>query len=276
MRSALALGVSRLGAADVEDPPRDARLLLRAALGCDAVRLSLMLDEPIADEAVRRFLDWIGRRALREPVSKILGQREFWSLTFKVTADTLDPRPDTEVLVEHALAYLDHNAAGKVLDLGTGSGCILLALLHERPALTGLGVDISHAALAVAQENAAELGLSDRASFQHGSWMDGLTELFDLVVSNPPYVRTNVIADLAPEVRVHDPDLALDGGPDGLLAYKKIIAGLGGILKPGGRCFLEIGYDQSQLVSDLASAARFKSKVHHDIAGHPRCVEINT
>ena len=202
----------RLEAAGVDGPVIDARLLVEAA--ADASRADIIADphRVLTEVQAACFEDYVARRERREPVSHILGRRGFWKIMLRVTPDVLTPRPDTETIVERALRDLPEGRATSVLDLGVGSGAILLAILAERPASKGLGVDVSEAALAVARDNAASLGLAGRVALLRGDWTAGLAEAsFDLVVSNPPYVRTE-IAGLEPEVRDHEPRLALDGG----------------------------------------------------------------
>lgn len=267
-------GRARLAAAGVDSAALDATLLLCAATA--ERREAVMayperLVEPGAADAYRFMID---RRAAREPVSRILGRREFWGLDFAVAAPVLDPRPDTETLVRAALDWLDGRPGIRIADLGTGSGCILLALLHERPADSGLGIDISHEALGVARANAASLGLSARALFAAGDWTSGLPDgAVALIVSNPPYIPRQDIAGLEPEVAAYDPIGALDGGPDGLDAYRCIAADLNRVLAPGGAAFLEIGAGQEDDVVALlerggaASVRRFS-----DLSGRIRCL----
>ncbi len=229
-------------------------------------------ERPLADHAAARLRDATARRAARVPLAHILGIREFWSLPFRVTRDVLVPRPDSETLVAAALdAGLPDGA--RLLDLGTGSGCLLLALLHERPDWTGVGVDRSPAALAVAQENARALGLADRAGFVAGDWTAPLASRFDAILSNPPYVRSADLATLDPEVRDHDPALALDGGADGLEAYRRIVAEVPRLLRAGGRLGLEVGGGQAAAVSGLMAAAGFGGLIRrHDLGGVARCL----
>jgi release factor glutamine methyltransferase len=246
----------RLEAAGVDAPVIDARLMLEAAAG--ASRTDIVTDPHRAlTEAQTETLDgYLVRREAREPVSHILGRKGFWTVELKVTADVLTPRPDTETLVDAMLKSLPAEEPMRLLDLGVGSGAILLALLAERPLWSGVGVDISPAALEVARENAAMLKLDDRASLTHGSWADGLPDAaFDAVVSNPPYIATEQIAALEPEVRAHEPHLALDGGGDGLDAYRILAPEVLRVLKPGGVFALEIGHDQGAAVEALMQAA---------------------
>lgn len=241
-----------LEAAGIAGPVIDARLLVEAA--AEATRTDIVTDpyRALTPEQEARLDDYLSRRARREPVSHILGRKGFWKIMLQVTPDVLTPRPDTETVVEYALRDFPDTAPWSVLDLGVGSGAILLAILAERPAARGLGVDVSEEALAVARENAANLGLAGRAAFLRGDWTQGLDEAsFDLVVSNPPYIASEVIEGLEPEVRDHEPRLALEGGSDGLDAYRILAPEILRVLKPGGRFAVEIGYDQKEPVEAL-------------------------
>jgi release factor glutamine methyltransferase len=246
----------RLQAAGVEGPVIDARLLVEAA--ADASRADIVAEprRPLTDEQAARLEDFVSRRERREPVSHILGRKGFWKIMLTVTPDVLTPRPDTETLVEWVLRQYPDGMAFSMIDLGVGSGAIILAILAERAAAKGLGVDVSEEALAVARENAANLGLARQVALLRGDWTRGLDgNAFDLVVSNPPYIRSAVIETLDPEVKDHEPRLALDGGPDGLDAYRQLAPEILRVLKPGGRFALEIGHDQSADVEALLKAA---------------------
>ncbi|HEX4709783.1 peptide chain release factor N(5)-glutamine methyltransferase [Phenylobacterium sp.] len=242
----------RLEAAGLSGPVIDARLLVEAAAG--ATRADIVGDpyRPLTPEQEATLGDYLARREHREPVSHILGRKGFWKIMLNVTPDVLTPRPDTETVVEWVLRDFPEHAAWSVLDLGVGSGAILLSILAERPAARGLGVDVSEEALAVARENAANLGLAGRTALLRGDWTEGLAEAsFDLVVSNPPYIASEVIETLEPEVRDHEPRLALEGGPDGLTHYRRLAPEVLRVLKPGGRFAVEIGYDQKTAVEAL-------------------------
>ncbi len=262
----------RLEKAGIDSPVIDARLLVEAAAG--ATRADILSDPRRAlDDTQTEALDaLVTRREQREPVSHILGAKGFWKIMLRVTPAVLAPRPDTETILDVVLPLYAETAAFSVLDLGVGSGAILLAILAERPAARGLGVDASDDALAVARENAANLGLAGRAVFLHTDWTAGLdADQFDLVVSNPPYVRRGDIPALPPEVRDHEPRLALDGGRDGLDAYRALAPQILRVLKPGGRFAVEFGLGQKDAVHALFAAAGAEDlTVTRDLADHDR------
>jgi release factor glutamine methyltransferase len=230
----------------------DGRVLLCAALGIDHASLVRDPDCPLGSGAAA-VASFASRRLRREPVSRIIGHREFWRARFKIAPGVLDPRPDTETLVEAVLGHAARlpRETWRILDLGTGSGAILCSALQSLPGSIGTGVDISFDACAVARENLAALGLESRGLIVCGDWANALYGRFDVIVSNPPYVASNAIACLEPEVRDHDPRLALDGGEDGLAAYREIIPALPGLLAPGGLIALELGEGQYPAVESL-------------------------
>jgi release factor glutamine methyltransferase len=268
-KQALALAAVQLREAGIEDPARDARILLAHAMGIAPDRLTLHLPDEMTAPQRTAYESAITARLNRQPVSQITGQRLFWGRSFRVTPDTLDPRPDTEALVAEALTQ----PFARVLDLGTGTGCILLTLLAERPQATGLGTDIAPATLAVAVDNAARLSLSDRAAFLHSDWLAGVTGRFDLIVSNPPYIAADEMPGLAPEVRDHEPHRALTDFGDGLGAYRLLATATPAHLTPGGRLLLEIGPTQGQAVSALLAAQGFSAiRVLPDMDGRDRVV----
>lgn len=277
-RAALRRAASLFEGAGIANAAGDARFLVLGVLSLDARDLALDGDRAIGPEAAARLDAALARRLAGEPVARILGAWEFWGLPFRLAPETLVPRPDTETLVEAALAACpDHGSALRILDLGTGSGCILVALLSELPRAYGLGLDRSPAALRTARENAAANGVGTRAGFAAGDWCDALGGPFDLVVSNPPYIASGLIPSLDREVRLHDPAVALDGGPDGLDAYRRILdaAGAGTLLAPGGSLVLEIGFDQATAVRALARAAGLADRgLRHDLAGHDRVLSV--
>jgi release factor glutamine methyltransferase len=262
-----------------ESPELDARLLIGAVLGLDLTGL-------VAAAAIRRLTDdeaalldgFARRRRAGEPVARILGTKEFWGLPLSLGSATLVPRPDTETIVEAALEILradhDRDRPLRIVDIGTGSGAILLALLSEWPEAWGVGTDISEAALRTARANAAGLGLAPRTAFVAGDYAAALSGAFDLVVSNPPYVRSGDIDALAAEVRDHDPRRALDGGADGLDAYRRIAPQAARLLKPGGSVVLEVGYGQSSDVEGLLTMAGLSlpGTPKADLADIPRAV----
>jgi release factor glutamine methyltransferase len=270
----LSAAAARLAAAGVEGAVREARLLLQASAGIPIATQIAFPECTLAADAAARFQQLLTRRARREPMAHILGQREFWSLAFRVTADTLDPRPDSETLVQAVLDQVpDRSVALRLVDFGTGTGCLLLALLHELPNARGLGVDVSAAALAVATENAGALGLSSRASFRCGNWDERLEGGFDIVVSNPPYIPTGDIAALQPEVASFEPRLALDGGPDGLDAYRRLGPATVRQLAPGGLAAFEVGLGQGDSVHGIMAAAGLRHiATARDLAAIERCV----
>lgn len=263
----------RFEAAGVDSPVLDARLLLEAGAGVS--RLDIVTDprRELSDAAVNAVEALAARRVAREPVARILGRKHFWTLDLAVSPDVLIPRPETELLVEHAVSVLPADAEARVLDLGTGSGAILLAVLSERTNANGVGADVSAAALDVARANAEALGLAGRTEFACGSWGEGAEGPFDLVVSNPPYIARGEIDCLAPEVAQHEPRLALDGGPDGQDAYRAIFDALPTLLRPGGRFAVEVGRGQSDPVAALAEERGLTvHAVLNDLAGVARVV----
>lgn len=276
LTDALRSAIRTLAAAGIPDPAVDARILLLAATGLDRVALIRDPDLPVAGEAGARFDGWLARRAAREPVSRILGTRDFWGLTLAVTPDVLDPRPDTETLVAAVLAALGPRRAAplRLLDLGTGSGAILCALLAELPAATGWAVDRSAGACGVARRNLAAHGFAARSLVVQGDWASALTSAgFDAVVSNPPYIESAAIPGLDRDVREHDPLAALDGGADGLAAYRVLTADLPRLLAPGGIAGLEVGRGQDgQVAAWMARAGLDGVDIHPDLAGIGRAV----
>jgi release factor glutamine methyltransferase len=263
----------RLKAAGVDSPVLDARLLIET--GARVSRLEIITDprRELRDEQVIATEALVRRREAREPVAHIIGRRHFWKLELSVTPDVLVPRPETEFVVEAALSVLPSKTPARVLDLGVGSGAILLSILAERPEVTGLGIDASEAALSVARRNAEELGLQDRVAFRLGDWANGIDERFDVVVSNPPYIASGDIASLQPEVARFEPRLALDGGADGLDAHRVIVRSLPHLLSEKGAFALEVGRGQAAAVTEMARAEGLStSSPWLDLAGIPRVV----
>lgn len=269
-------GRRRLHAAAIPNATLDARVLLSHLLDLDRAQLFNREAEPAPSDLITAYDDLITRRIARVPVSRLMGRREFWSLEFEITADTLDPRPDSETLIEALLAaLLDQTAALSILDLGTGSGCLLLAALSEYPNAAGLGIDLNQGATTTAARNAERLGLSDRSTFQTGNWTDGLSGRFDVVLCNPPYITSDALAGLAPEVIEYDPVGALDGGPDGLRDYRRVIATLPSILADDGLALIELGQGQRAEVTALAEAAMLSMVTcRADLAGIERCLVL--
>ncbi|SCY27633.1 [protein release factor]-glutamine N5-methyltransferase [Microvirga guangxiensis] len=254
----------------------DARLLVLSALDIPATALITNPDIPLTPAEAELLAAFTRRRLAHEPVARIVGEREFWGLPFALSAETLVPRPDTETVVETVLELLpDRQAPLLMADFGTGSGCILVALLHELPQATGLGVDLSPGALETARRNAWANGVGDRSLFALSHWADAVTGQFDLIVSNPPYIASPVIPTLDREVREHDPLLALDGGPDGLEPYRILLDEARRLLVPGGLLAVEIGYDQAEELKTLAAEKGLEIvEIAHDLSGNPRCVAM--
>ncbi|MCF6271663.1 MAG: peptide chain release factor N(5)-glutamine methyltransferase [Rhodobacteraceae bacterium] len=262
-----------LSAAGIEDAVRDARILLAHILKVDQSALNARLDERLKQSALYSMDRVIAVRSLHQPVSHIIGKRSFWNHEFLVNSDVLDPRPDTETLVAAALEQSFDN----VLDLGTGSGAIILSLLAERPAAMGVATDISPKALDMARRNAGRIGVADRVQFTEADWFSGLSGRFDLIVSNPPYIAENEMEGLPPEVRDWEPHLALTPGEDGLAAYRILATGLAGFLAPAGRALFEIGYRQAADVSDVFTEAGFiQPRVLQDMSGHDRVILVSS
>ncbi|MFD2206875.1 peptide chain release factor N(5)-glutamine methyltransferase [Kiloniella antarctica] len=249
-------GVERLNKAGINGARLDARLLLAEAIEKDPSYLFGYPEKEVTKAERASFENMITRRTNREPVSRIVGYREFWSIKFYISSETLDPRPDSETLVEATLGLLeDKTIPLRILDLGTGSGCLLLALLSELPKSTGLGVDISAGAVAVAESNALSLGLTERASFQTGNWCEGLSGEWDIIISNPPYIGRHEISDLEPEVLEYDPAKALFAEENGLKDYRDLIPQAAKILKEQGFLVIEAGQGQSLEINDLMVSA---------------------
>lgn len=258
----------RLREAGIEEGMRDARRLLAHVLGIAAERLVVDMPSTLGSAAEAAFTEAVARRASREPLSHITGTRLFYGRAFQVTADVLDPRPETETLV--ALAVQERFET--VLDLGSGSGCILLTLLAEVPEVTGVGADVSQAALQVAAGNAETLGLAQRARFVVSDWFAAITGRFDLIVANPPYISDAEMAGLSPEV-LHEPRMALTPGGDGLSPYRVIGAGAAAHLRPGGRLMVEIGWQQGPAVQQIFRDVGLEEvALHTDLDGRDRVV----
>lgn len=263
----------QLSSRGIETAALDARLLLQSAAGMTHADIVAGPDLNLPADVMARFLLLVERRRAFEPVSRILGTREFYGRSFRVTPDVLDPRADTETLIGATLALAKDKRPLRILDLGTGSGAIVVTLLTELPEAQAVATDLSSAALQVAKGNAEALGVANRVRFVRANWFDGVGGQFDFIVSNPPYIPLGDIAVLAIDVREFDPAKALDGGPDGLEAYRRIASGAGGHLAPKGHVILEIGAGQENAVNDLFRVQGFdRESRHFDLAGHVRCL----
>jgi release factor glutamine methyltransferase len=296
-KDALRLAVLELQRADIASASLDARLLLQHVLGVS--REQLLADDRLVmtSQQEAHYQDLITRRIRRQPVSQLVGKREFWGMSFCVSESTLDPRPDSETLIEAVLKRVkDRSGSHRLLDLGTGTGCLLLSLLNEYPNATGLGVDICEKALAVAQQNASapygagqqgkvagirhldvmSAGIEKRARFLQSRWADAVEGEFDIIVSNPPYIRSGDIAALAPEVRDYEPHLALDGGVDGLDCYREIMRELPRLLAKDGIAAFEIGFGQQRDLQAIVEENGLQvAGMKEDLAGIVRCVLVH-
>ena len=279
MQRAFVETAQTLREAGIETPELDARVLLCHAAGLNHETYIARAREALPADAAPRFKDAIARRLAREPVARITGAREFYGRSFVLGKDTLDPRPDTETLIEAALDIVREQGwlekPLKLLDLGTGTGCILVTLLAELPYAIGLGTDLSAGALAIAAANARAQRVGSRATFAAADWLDGISGKFDLILSNPPYLAAGEMAGLAKEVSAHDPRLALDGGPDGLEAYRRIAMRARDALSADGRLLVEIGPGQGEHVAAIFARAGLTLKPgegRRDLAGRPRVV----
>lgn len=262
---------ARLRAAGSATPELDARLLLEAAAGLSREDIILDPGRVIGGGDLGRFLSFIARREGREPVARILGEREFYGRAFRVTPATLDPRPDTETLIEAALALMPRGA--RILDLGTGTGTVAVTLLAERADATGVATDISPEALEVARDNASRHGVAERLGFVEGSWFSAAEGLFDMILSNPPYIPAQDIAGLEPDVRNFDPGVALSGGIDGLDPYHAIASGAASHLAAGGHVLVEVGAGQAEAAAAIFAGAGFaRVGQYRDLGGHLRCL----
>ena len=260
--------------AGLDTPDLDARALLIAATGFTHSDLITRGTEGLPPNALELISDYASRRLGGEPVDHILGYREFYGRRFKVSKDVLSPRPETEMLVDAALELLKGKPSPRIIDLGTGSGAIIISILAETKIVRGVAVDLSKTALEIAKENAAVHNVADCLTLLQGSWLDPVSGPFDIILSNPPYITAAAIGELDKEVKGFDPDLALSGGEDGLTAYRAIIAKAGNYLSPDGILLFEIGYDQGSSVSDLLFEAGFTDiSVHKDLSGHDRMIK---
>ncbi len=270
----LAEAATVLTQAQFQGARRQARRLIAAALDLDPADLLAHPERMVDDPARVRVRSALARMVRREPLSRILGCREFWGLEFGLSTDTLDPRPETETVVAAVLQSVTGRGAPlRFLDLGSGTGCILLALLSEFPASTGVGVDVAAGAATTARSNAAALGLAHRAHFVVGDWGTAISGVFDIIISNPPYIPSAALADLPREVALYDPRCALDGGPDGLGCYRSLAAGLPRLMGPRGLFACEVGQSQGSAVAGILRANGLSiERCERDLAGVVRCV----
>jgi len=269
---------ARLRKKGIEEAPLDARLLISHIIPVTEIDFAINADQTVSNEQQNLIDILVQKREKRIPMSQIFGEKEFWSLSFKVTRDTLTPRPDSETLIEVALnEFEDKNATLSILDLGTGSGCLLLTLLSELKNATGLGIDVSASAIKVANENATNLSLNNRASFLKSNWFEKLskTKKFDLIIANPPYIGLNEKPELTPEVCEHEPYSALFAGEEGLDDYRIIAADISSYMSEKSIIILEIDYRQSSTVKDIFEQKGFKNiNVFQDLGGRDRCLLI--
>jgi len=275
---------------DIDTPVIDARLLVQQALGITREQLLMQPKHELTDSELKAFEALLERRLAREPMSHIIGRREFYGLDFKVTGDVLTPRPDSETVVDAVLEWINEGKSKpegeekllplhptlspfRLLDLGTGTGCLLLTLLHLLPHMHGTGVDISPQAIAIAHENAKTLGLAARAEFHLSNWCEKISGQFNIIVANPPYIASNEIAALMPEVADYEPHLALDGGEDGLACYRLLARQLPPFMAKKAVVALEIGAGQEKAVAEIFHAEGFHlASTRRDLAGIPRCL----
>lgn len=263
---------ARLKYAGIDGPRQDAVLMLALATGQDADRIRMSPAAPVEAAQAAAFEALVLRRLEYEPMSHLLGTREFWSLDFIVTRDVLDPRPDSETLVAGVLARIpDRTAPLRLIDFGTGSGCLLLSLLHELPNASGIGADVWPAAVAVARRNADRLGLAGRTAFAVTDWGAGITGSFDILIGNPPYIESDIVPGLAPEVTTYEPLVALDGGADGLREYRRLVPDLARLAAPDALVALEFGQGQDRAVSSILAGGGFGGiDILYDLGGIER------
>ena len=260
--------------AGLETPDLDARLLMMAATGFTHTDMIMRGRETLEAQTLELIAQYAQRRLAGEPIDYILGYREFYARRFKVSKNVLSPRPETEMLVEAALGVLKDKPSARILDLGTGSGAIIISIMIESPDATGVAVDLSAAALSIARQNAKTHGVENRLTFLQGNWFEAVEGKFDIILSNPPYITDAAMGELAQEVSEYDPDLALRGGEDGLIAYQAITAEAMNYLKSEGHILFEIGYDQGKSVSNLLKTAGFDDiSLSKDLSGHDRMIK---
>ncbi len=255
----------------IETPELDARIILKEVLSLDDKDLILKESLDISNEMIEKIIAIESRRLNGEPISKIFKKRDFYNSTFLISNDVLDPRPETELIVEIANNYIDKNEVKNILDLGTGSGCILLSILKENKMINGLGIDLSKDAISIAKQNSKKLNLETQSNFLISNWMSSLNYKYDLVVSNPPYIASEDIKKLSKSVKIYDPILSLDGGDDGLNSYRLIASDLKRVVSKNALIIIEIGYNQSLQVIEIFKKNNFKlMKKYNDINGLDR------
>ncbi len=279
LQDLLKKGAYRLKKIGIENPLQEARYILCKVLEKELVYLVMHSQKTISQEDKSQFFSYVEERSQRKPLSKIVGKKSFYKYDFSVSEKTLDPRPDSETLIEAVLADTEKEATLKILDLGTGSGCLILTLLKELPKAQGVGVDISPEALVFAKENAKNLDLEKRVCFIKSNWMDSLKEghIFDVIISNPPYIKKKVIETLAPEVRNYDPHLALDGGFDGLAPYRVLAQNLFKGANKNTKIFFEIGAGQKdQILYIMMKRGYTCEDQFYDLSGHIRCLKFKS
>jgi len=255
----------------IETPELDARIILKEVLSLDDKDLILKESLDISNEMIEKIIAIESRRLNGEPISKIFKKRDFYNSTFLISNDVLDPRPETELIVEIANNYIDKNEVKNILDLGTGSGCILLSILKENKMINGLGIDLSKDAISIAKQNSKKLNLETQSNFLISNWMSSVNYKYDLVVSNPPYIASEDIKKLSKSVKIYDPILSLDGGDDGLNSYRLIASDLKRVVSKHALVIIEIGYNQSLQVIEIFKKNNFKlMKKYNDINGLDR------
>ena len=265
--------ITTLNHAGIESPELDARWIIEHVTGLSRSEQILAENDQVTEDKKAKAISCLDRRIAGAPLDIIFGFKEFYGLRFEINEHVLSPRPETEMLVDFVLNQTKEDEAFRLLDLGTGSGAIVISILAHRPNASAIAVDISEAALEMAAKNAKIHQVANRLSFIKSSWASALSDKFDIVVSNPPYIDTKAMTELSPEVRDHDPEISLHGGEDGLEAYRSILSQLSIILKPRGRIAVEIGYDQGQAVSDMFADAGLRSvEVSKDLSGNDRMV----
>lgn len=269
--------VKKLKKHKIDSAELDAKILLEHATNLSRATIILDPEFNLSKQQQDLFLSLIERRLGNEPIAKIIGKKPFWKNDFFVNRHTLDPRPDSEVIVEESLRrFSDKSSNFRILDLGTGSGCLIISLLLEFQNASGIAIDISSSALEIAKKNAQALGVDTRVEFVQQNWADGISEKFDLIIANPPYISSKEIDQLSLDVKLYDPILALDGGLDGMDPYRYLTKQLKYLLKPGGCAILEFGYDQSSKVSELFRQDNYLiNGILSDLGGNQRAISLS-